>query len=122
MFRDFIHFFRAAFQFSRSLRSIPEADSPEFWTEDDAKFLSNFLQSYTGKKLVLRLGHYAYKSALAAVRQKGVEAYECGEAAGIQKALTALQAHQISQVPAHRDETEIEQSGDMLSDLEAQMS
>lgn len=120
--KDFLRHLRAAYRFARLVRHIPEADDPIFWTEADASYTANFLKSYTGKKLLMRLDNYAYKSALAAVRQKGSEAYECGEAAGIQLGIIAFQAHTISQVAAHSDKSETEESEVMASDLEAQMT
>lgn len=118
---NFWRFIKAALRFQKAMRSVAEANEQDFWTEADAKFLTNFLQSYTGKKLQLRLTNYAFKSALSAVRQKGSEAYECGEAAGIQLGIAALQEHTLSQVAAHSDKSE-EHIDDVMGDLEPDTS
>lgn len=90
---NFLRRLKAAWFFLKFAPYIEEADSGEFWTEDDANALSKFFDSYTGRKLKIRLTNYVTQAACNAVRQKGDYAHSAGIAAGIALGVGAIEEH-----------------------------
>jgi hypothetical protein len=93
--RRFLRYLKAAWLYSQFVPYIEEADEEGFWTNDDAKKLSQFLQSQTGQKLSHRLRNYAIQAASSAVRNPTNSAYHNGVAAGIPMLIVAIENHFI---------------------------
>lgn len=88
------------------------SDQENFWTPDDARSLLSFLNSYTGKKLKIRLTNFTTKMAIAAVQNPNCSPYMNGQASGVAACVAAIEAH----TPQQREENE---SSETLDAMEA---
>ena len=104
---DFIRKFRKAWrEASRSLLYSEDADQPGYWTEADARGLSTYFASDSGRKLRLILQNWVFRSAVQATQQVGNLEYHCAKAQAIAEVAALLTAH-FSRVPAQWDESEV---------------
>jgi hypothetical protein len=67
------------------------SDTEEGWTDDDARRLTEFFASTTGKRLKARLTNYVIRSAIEATRQPSNHAYHNGVARGVALCVNAMQ-------------------------------
>jgi hypothetical protein len=69
------------------------ADTEAGWTDDDARRLTEFFLTTTGKKLTARLTNYVIRSAIEATRQPSNHAYHNGVARGVALSVNTMQQH-----------------------------
>lgn len=106
-FTNFLRAYRAAWL---ATAYDPMADTPEFWTQEDAVSLCNFLGSTAGRKLKVRLLNYTFKCALKATASECNHAYHNGLAMGVRIGINAIQEHALLASHPRSDDTPEDQT------------
>jgi hypothetical protein len=117
-FSKFLAAWRSA---SRTYTFAHEADTKEFWTQDDARWLQNVFKTYEGQKLKARLDNFIIARQKDAISKIARATYErdCAEANGIRKGIEAIYEHFEGFRPQPRSAaSEAEQIDVSLSDFE----
>lgn len=78
---NFLRRLKAAWLFAQVHPHVPELPK-DLWLEDDAKALSKFLTSRTGKKWRLFMLKHVQSAAFRAIIERNYASYECGYASG----------------------------------------
>lgn len=91
------------------------ADTDDFWTEDDAKRVTEFFGSQTGLKLRARLTNYVLQSAMTATREHSP--FQTGVARGVAMAVRAIEEHFAPSPLRSEDISENQQPSSVADDL-----
>ncbi len=83
-----IHWFRAVLAAAKSLPFTP----PPKWEREDARALTKFLESPTGKKLKQYLTNASVMADASAVLSTNTLQHSCGYATGFKGAVAAIQS------------------------------
>jgi hypothetical protein len=95
----------------------PYIELPPKWTAEDAKNLSHFLTSYTGRKWSLWMWHTVQSAALRSTYERVHAAYECGYASGCRGIMAQNDA--LLKISADESATHPNEPADgVLADLE----
>lgn len=94
--RSFFRHLRAAWLFGRTFAYVEKVDAPDFWTDEDARWLTNVLSSHHGKKLKMRLTNYVVQIACGAVRKESNTRFHNGIATGASLLVAHIESHTLS--------------------------
>ena len=110
---NFLRRVKAAWLFSRIFPHVNEFRA-DFWEEIDAKELSKFLTSRTGRKWRLYMLKHIQNAAFRATLERNYAAYECGLATGC-RGLMAV-SDSLLRIPAQESESPTEDGADEALD------
>lgn len=104
--RNFWQHLVAAWRYGTTFPYFEQSDEKEFWTDEDALATARFFNSFTGRKLSMRLTNYVTKMALAAVQNPQCSPYMNGQASGVSACIAAISAHCPQEQAEEQEQTE----------------
>ena len=110
---NFFRRIKAAWLFSQVHPHVDDF-KPDFWEEQDAKDLSRFLTSRTGRKWRLLMLKHVQNAAFRAIIERNYAAYECGYASGCRGLMAVNDS--LLKTPAPESESQTEQEPDEALD------